>query len=91
MRLITLDEMRGDNARGKRNGQISRALSVLGKHPQALFFLTSYENTGRQFGNRERRRDKCEKIGASTYHYQLWASWAPRDIADYSSQEVTPR
>lgn len=63
--------------------QRQRTRAVLTLHPDAILALVSDEFTGRRFGQASRRTGKCQKIGHSSYKYQLWASWAPADILDY--------
>lgn len=36
----------------------------------------SDEHTGRRYGQAKCRQGKCEKIGWTTYDYQVWAVWA---------------
>ena len=71
-----------------RDGQVARALDVISRHPDAVIIVCCDEGTGHRFGGRNRRRGMCEKIGSSTCKYQLWASWAPKDLADADEGKI---
>lgn len=62
-------------------GRIARLSRILADHPEAVLLACSDEQTGLRFGKAARRAGRCRKVGYTTYHIQLWASWAPADLA----------
>ena len=77
MRTIALSELRNNS---RRAGQLARAEAVITEHPTAILIECSDEKTGHRFGLAKCRIGQCQKIGHTTYQYQIWASWAPKDL-----------
>lgn len=83
-RIITIDELQADveGTRPQRAGQLARAREVLAQHPEAVIVECADEKTGVRFGRARCRAGQCVKLGScrQPLYYQLWASWALRDI-----------
>ena len=55
--------------------RVAKLAAVLAKHPDAQLERCSDEATGHRYGQAAKRVGRCEKIGSTTYQYQLWAVW----------------
>jgi len=79
--LAELEEMVAADPQHRRAGQLATYRAVLAEHPEAVLLECSDEKTGCRFGNATKRYGMCRKVGSRTFHYQLWASWAPVDVS----------
>ncbi len=69
--------------------RIERLTAVLERHPGAWVEICSDEKTGCRYGQAQKRRGRCEKIGNTTYSYQVWAVW-PTSEMDHGCRRLVP-
>ena len=88
MTKLTIEDLREQvtsRKRWQRAGQLMMAEKLAIEHPELVLIECADENTGVRFGQANKRRSHCKKIGSSAWPnrhtYQLWASWAPADLA----------
>jgi hypothetical protein len=69
--------------------QLQKFEQVLAKHHNAVIVQCGDEKTGARFGKASKRNGSAVKIGRGSRHrngrivasWQIWATWAPCDLA----------